>query len=216
MKKSHHSGIFVLRTDNTYGHLSQRHEMEDLEYAVSNTPFSETLSNTRHIGSVVSNKRVRVGLFVFFLFVFLFAGKAAHLQIMEGNHYRALAEGNRYRTQRILPQRGQILDRNGVVLTENIPSFILTMTITDLPKDETERRTLFDYVSALAGIQPTDLDLLLTQFSSSQNEPIPVKRNIAFEPAMHLAIEAKKLPGFGLETASVGSAGGYGASADQV
>jgi len=200
---SPHSRLFVLQTDHPQAKLLSRHEMEDLEYVVTEGAFSETLSNTRHLGSVVSGKRIHYALLLFFAVMMLFLTKSAFLQLLDGSHYRALAEGNRYDTSRIIPQRGLILDRNGVVLTENIPSFTLTMTIKNLPQDENERRALFHSVSLLAGVQPTDFDLLLTQYSSALGEPIPVKRNISYEPAMRLAIEVKKLPGFGLQTSSV-------------
>ncbi|MEK7614888.1 MAG: penicillin-binding protein 2 [Patescibacteria group bacterium] len=202
-KKRRSSSLFVLQTGDTRGHLQARHEMEDLEYAISNQPFDGVLSNTRKLGSVISPKNLRIAMILFFLTVLIFFGRAFGLQIMENGHYRALAEANRYQTNRVTPQRGMIFDRNGNVLTQNIPSFTLTMTIAKLPREEKERRAIFARVSALTGVQPTDFDLLLTDFSKGQTEPIPVKRHIPFEPAMRLAIEAKQLPGFDLETSSL-------------
>ncbi|MBI4713683.1 penicillin-binding protein 2 [Candidatus Uhrbacteria bacterium] len=187
------SKLFVLQEDGMFDKLVDRHGV---------TVF-EPLPNTRCIGSVITQKRLHIALAIFFLTLFLFLGRSIQLQIFQGNHFLALAESNRYRIEHLIPQRGLIYDRNGILLAENIPSFILTMTIADLPKDVNERYTLFNKVSEMAGIQRTDLDLLMTQFSNTPTEAVPVKRNILFERAMQLAIEVKNFPGFHLQTSTL-------------
>jgi len=191
--QSPHSRLFVLQENGPLGKLTDR----------SGVTIFEQLPNTRCIGSVITFWRIRLALVIFFIMLTVFFGRSVQLQIFQGDHFRALAESNRYRTERLVPQRGLIFDTNGVVLAENIPSFVLTMTIADLPKDENERYELFDSVSKLAGVQPTDLDLLMTQYAKNSTEAIPVKRNINFERAMHLAIEIKNLPGFHLQTSTL-------------
>jgi penicillin-binding protein 2 len=199
----HTSRIFVIQSENTLGRVSGRREIEDVKYTSSNEPFSTTLSNTRHLGSVIPPKRLNKALVLLICVFLLFVGRSAHLQIFKGDEYYRLAEANRFRTMRVLPQRGLILDRRGEALAQNIPSFVLTMTIADLPRGEEERRALFARVSELSGVQPTDLDLLLTEYARNPSEAIPVKRHIAFERAMHLAIETKNLPGFALQTSTL-------------
>ncbi len=191
--QSPHSRLFVLQENGPIGKLTDR----------SGVTIFEQLPNTRCIGSVITFWRIRLAQVVFFLMLIVFLGRSVQLQIFQGDHFRALAESNRYRTERLVPQRGLIFDTHGIVLAENIPSFVLTMTIADLPTDENERYELFDSVSKLAGIQPTDLDLLMTQYAKNQTEAVPVKRNINFERAMHLAIEIKNLPGFNLQTSTL-------------
>ncbi len=194
------SRVFVVQSENPLGRVSGRRQMEELEYAISNEPFAPVLSNTRHLGSVIPLRRLRIAIGLLVTIFVLFIGRSAHLQIVSGADYRHLAEANRFRTVRVLPQRGLILDRRGQVLAKNIPSFVLTMTIADLPREDDERRSLFARVSEISGIQPTELDLLLTEFAKKPFEAIPVKRHIAYERAMHLAIETKNLPGFALQT----------------
>lgn len=190
------SRVFVLQNGNELGRLSDRREME-LE------PISDLLTNRRHLGSVIRPHRLKIAVGLLVSIFLLFLGRSAQLQIWDGDSYRSLAEANRFRTMRVLPERGLIFDARGKVIAENIPSFVLTMTIEDLPRAEQERRVLFDRVSELAGIQPTEFDLLLTQFAKNPTEPIPVKRHIAYEQAMRLAIETKQMPGFELEASSI-------------
>lgn len=202
-KRHRSSRVFPLQSNQPFGRVSDRRRIEDMEYAVSNQPFDAVLSNTRHIGSVISLTRLKWACVLLFCLLLLFVARSAHLQISQGGHYRALAEANRFRTVRIIPQRGTLSDRHGTILARNIPSFVLTMTIADLPKDTQERRDLFSRMSSIAGIQPTDLDLLLTEYAKTPTEPIPVKQHLPFERAMHLAIETKTMPGFSLQASTL-------------
>lgn len=47
------------------------------------------------------------------------------VQVVQGSHYRQLAESNRLRQLPVRAPRGLIYDRNGVLLVENIPSYDL-------------------------------------------------------------------------------------------
>lgn len=48
-------------------------------------------------------------------------GRLGELQVIKGEYYRNLAEGNRVRRVPIVAARGKILDRNGIVLVDNEP-----------------------------------------------------------------------------------------------
>ena len=49
------------------------------------------------------------------------------LQISEGERYRSLSENNRIRLRRVRATRGVILDRHGLVVVDNRPSFDLPL-----------------------------------------------------------------------------------------
>src|ERR1700678_329064 len=51
------------------------------------------------------------------------AGRLFYLQVLKHDYYSNLSQGNRIRTEPIPPSRGLILDRNGVVLADNLPAF---------------------------------------------------------------------------------------------
>ena len=51
------------------------------------------------------------------------AGRLFYLQVLMHEYYSTLSQGNRIRTEPIPPSRGLILDRNGVVLADNLPAF---------------------------------------------------------------------------------------------
>jgi penicillin-binding protein 2 len=51
------------------------------------------------------------------------AGRLFFLQVLRYQYYAELSQGNRVRTDPVPPSRGLILDRHGVVLAENRPSY---------------------------------------------------------------------------------------------
>lgn len=74
--------------------------------------------------------KLRLGvaaLIVFFLFAVL-AFRFSYLQLKQYNHYQTLAENNRISLVPIIPNRGLILDKNGVVLAHNFFAYTLEVT----------------------------------------------------------------------------------------
>lgn len=53
--------------------------------------------------------------------ILVIIGRLAELQVIKGAYFRELAEGNRVRRVPIVAARGKILDRNGVVIVDNLP-----------------------------------------------------------------------------------------------
>lgn len=135
----------------------------------------------------------------------LLIGRAAQLQVVKGTHYAALAEANRVREYTLVPPRGIIYDRFGVPLVQNVPTFMFTMTFSDLPKEEPEREQTLVRAADLSGVPRTDIDLLLTEAKRDPFEAFTLKKGIPYEAAMRLAIEASTLSGFRLETGTVRS-----------
>ena len=73
---------------------------------------------------LVSNRLIFAGLFSLVLFgIIIF--RLVMLQIVEFEHFDSLSNRNRVDIEPLAPQRGLIYDRNGVLLSENIPTFSL-------------------------------------------------------------------------------------------
>ncbi|MEO0577020.1 MAG: penicillin-binding protein 2 [Pseudomonadota bacterium] len=72
-----------------------------------------------------------------FVFVLLASGavvaRLTQLQVMDHNYYSELSAGNQIRLEAAPPTRGLILDRNGVVLAENLPVYQLEMIAEQVP-----------------------------------------------------------------------------------
>ena len=157
------------------------------------------------LGLTIPKRRFAIAGAFFLLSCGLLVGRAAQLQIIDGGKYASLAEANRVRTYTLLPPRGIVYDRFGKILIQNVPSFVFTLTYADLPITSSERENTIARAADLAGVPRTEIDLLLTNAEKDPFEPFEVKKGIAYETAMRLAIEAQSLPGFRLEDTAIRS-----------
>lgn len=173
----------------------------DLEQFLATSPNKNASLHARGpvaLTTSVNRRRLRLGLFLFLSVSSLFLARSAHLQIIRGADYAALSNKNKEHVELLVPPRGLIRDVAGTLLAWNEPAFVLTITQSELPQEE--RGAIFLRVSALSGLQPTDLDLLLSRYASRPFDPIPVADDIPYETAIRLAIEVPDLPGFSLTT----------------
>lgn len=78
------------------------------------------------------------------------------LQQTKGPDLLAQAEDNRFAVLRADAPRGVILDRNGKLLANNLPSFNVTITPAFLPADEAEIQAVYERLSLLTGVPVTN------------------------------------------------------------
>jgi penicillin-binding protein 2 len=86
--------------------------------------------------SRVVNERLIFAAIIAGLLFSVVMARLAILQVMEHEHFESLSKQNRIDIESLPPQRGLIYDRNGVVLAENIPIFILELTPEKVPDIE--------------------------------------------------------------------------------
>lgn len=199
--KTTKSRVFVLQDDSRLGSACDISNPKLLDH-VTNPFFVGEMEGGSFLHPTFSRFRVRLFLGLVFVCISLFICRAVQLQVIQGKDYTLLAEGNRHRIEHVVPARGTIFDQDGNILASNEPTFTVTMTIADIPDDTAERNAAIAKVANLSGLQPTDIDLLISNYASRPYEPIPVKENVPYEQAMRLAIEVADIPGFDLHTST--------------
>ena len=80
-------------------------------------------------------------------------GRIWYLQIYEHQRFEVLSKDNRVRLVPVPPVRGQIYDRNGKVLAENIPVFTLEI----LPSEVRNMDTLLDDIAQIVQVSPNEI-----------------------------------------------------------
>jgi penicillin-binding protein 2 len=130
------------------------------------------------------------------------AGRAAWMQLKEGDNFRAQAEANRLRTEPLLPRRGIIVDREGRVLADNIPRFQVTLTPFDMPHDQDEVENEVADASRLLGLSVNTLLPIANATGTARDEEVVVADQVSYKDAMAFAIDLPNLPGFALEVAA--------------
>ncbi|GAC1456277.1 MAG: penicillin-binding protein 2 [Candidatus Limnocylindrales bacterium] len=143
-----------------------------------------------------------MGLIVILLLGMLTA-RLWDLQVVNGAHYRALAEDNRILRLPVTADRGIIVDRTGKILVRNIPGFAVSVVPVDLPRSR--EIDVAGRLGVLVGREGQEiLELLAAQRVRNPYEPVKVStKPIAREIALLLAERAEAYPGVRIDAESI-------------
>ena len=133
------------------------------------------------------------------IFVSILYAKVAWLQILKGDYYYTMAEGNRIRIERIEAKRGVIYDRNFKPLVRNKANFLLYLVPADLPEDEGELENIITKISdILDSVTADDIKAELSKVDRGSLEaylPLFIVDDIEYEQAMKIYLESSSWPG---------------------
>ena len=119
-----------------------------------------------------------------------------YLQILSGDKYLAEANQNQIRTVRVQAPRGEILDRNGVVLVDNKPGNAVKIDPTKLPHDPRARDLVYRRLAHTLDMNPHALEksvnaqLLVEPFT-----PPTVKSDVPIDLVGYLEEHQSRFPG---------------------
>jgi penicillin-binding protein 2 len=131
------------------------------------------------------------GVLVFIAFGALFA-RFFYLQVALHKHYQTLAETNRIAIVPIVPNRGVITDRNGVVLAQSYSAYTLEIQPSRVKNlDET-----IDALAAIVDVQPRDRKRFRKLLDESKNfESLPLRTRLSDEEVARFAVNRFRFPG---------------------
>jgi penicillin-binding protein 2 len=152
------------------------------------------MTELRDVEADLSRFRARVlvvGLVILLAFS-LVAARLVYLQVVRHDDLNAQAESNRTAVVPIVPNRGLILDRNGVVLATNYSAYTLEITpskVGDL--DET-----IEALGHLVEITPRDKRRFKKLRDESRNfESLPIRTRLSDEEVARFAAQRFRFPG---------------------
>lgn len=126
--------------------------------------------------------------------------KIFYLQIIKGNEYLQLAEGNRIRLKPIVAERGIILDRYGKQLVQNVPSFSLAVVPQDLPRNLGQRQNIIERLSEISELTVDEINEKIKKYGNYSYQSLVLKENLDYETALQLYIKNASLPGVLIES----------------
>ena len=128
--------------------------------------------------------------FVMAMFFLLFL-RFFWLQVIQHEHYSTLAEANRISIAPIVPNRGIIVDRNGVVLAHNYSAY--TLEITPSKVDDLEK--LIDGLAEVVEITPRDRRRFKKLIEESKSfESLPIRNRLSDEEIARFAANRYRFP----------------------
>ncbi|RLB07338.1 MAG: penicillin-binding protein 2, partial [Deltaproteobacteria bacterium] len=136
----------------------------------------------------LQRKIIWLDLFVISLF-FILVLRLWYLQVIKGQEYRIRSEHNRIRLREIPAYRGKIMDRNGIILVDNKPSYNLYLIPEEIKKVDDLLKKL-SYMVKLDNIKEIK-EKLLNIKKACAFKPICIKRGLSFDEVAK--IETNKL-----------------------
>jgi penicillin-binding protein 2 len=179
--------------------------------SVYRSPWSEDvfISDNRErerVGNSFDARGLPILAILLFSCLGLLIGRTAWLQIVKGEYYYSMAEGNRIRIERVQPRRGVIYDKYLNPLVRNRANFMLYFIPSDLPEEKEKLEPLFAEISELLGPETAEsakqalAEIDLKSIEAFQ--PLFIKDNIAYETAMRLYLDSEKWSGVVLSSRS--------------
>ena len=126
----------------------------------------------------------------------LLAARFFYLQVFQHDVYRAKAEDNRISIVPVLPNRGLLLDRNGVIVARNYQGYTLEI----FPRKVASLERTIDELAELIDIQPRDRARFRKLLAETRNaESLPIRSRLSDEEAAKFAANRFRYEGVELK-----------------
>lgn len=126
------------------------------------------------------------------LFIGGLAARMNYLQVDQADQFRLLAEENRINIRLIPPTRGEIFDRNGVRLAENVPSYRIVM----VREDAGDYAQVMQRLAQLIDIDQATYDDAMAEIeNSAQFLPVTIVEDVSWDDVSRVSVNAPALPG---------------------
>jgi len=130
--------------------------------------------------------------FIFLCFALLFA-RFFWLQVVKHEMYATQAEDNRIAIIPIVPNRGLILDRNGVVLARNFSAYTLEITPSKITQD---LDVVIDELAELVEIESKHRKRFKKLMEESRSfESLPIRTRLTEEEVARFTVQRFRFPG---------------------
>ncbi|HEY5993101.1 MAG TPA: penicillin-binding protein 2 [Gallionellaceae bacterium] len=136
--------------------------------------------------------RLLLSLGFVLLLMLILLGRFFYLQVVRHSDFSTMAETNRIKPMPIAPNRGQILDRNGVVLARNYSGYTLEID----PSKVSNLEGTIDELSKLVTITPKDRRIFKKLKAESHNyASLPIRSRLNDTEAARFAAQQYRFPG---------------------
>ena len=150
----------------------------------------ELKNHQREIFNFRFRLAISIGFVVLLLAILLL--RFIYLQALRHDYYQTLAESNRISIVPIVPNRGLILDRNGVVLAHNYSGYTLEIT----PSKLKDLEATINELSTLVEIAPRDRKRFKKLLAESHNfETLMIRNRLSNEEVARFAAQQYRFPG---------------------
>lgn len=152
------------------------------------------MNELKNIAQEIGHFRLRiVAAAAFVLFAFgLLGARLVYLQIYRHDELSTQAENNRITIVPIVPNRGLILDRNGVVLANNYSAYTLEIT----PSKVDNLEATIDQLTQIVDIQPRDRKRFKRLMDENKSfESLPIRTKLSDDEVARFTVQRFRFAG---------------------
>ncbi len=143
-------------------------------------------------------RRAWVAAIVSLLLIMLLIARLIYLQLYEYSRFKSLSENNRIRITSIVPNRGLIYDRNGVIMAENQPSYRLEI----IPEQVKDIEAMISGLSELVQLDERSLKRFRRAMKRSRSfNGVPLRTKLSDDEVARLAVNRHRFPGMEITAA---------------
>jgi penicillin-binding protein 2 len=125
------------------------------------------------------------------------AGRLYYLQVVAADQYALLADENRINHRLLPPARGVVLDRNGVPLARNRPTYRVLV----IPEQAKDLAATLQAVGRLIPLPPERVAEVMAEAGRRRAfVPITIRDDLAWSELSRIAVHAPELPGVALDS----------------
>tara|TARA_B100001250_G_scaffold19625_1_gene16755 strand:- start:10091 stop:11860 length:1770 start_codon:yes stop_codon:yes gene_type:complete len=129
----------------------------------------------------------RVLFFILCSLMIVLIGRYYYLQVVEYDRHFSKSQINRVKAVTTYASRGLIFDRNGELLVDNYPTYVLTVT----PYKLDDKEKSFKELSSILNTKPDELDRRYKKYYRGRMLPTIIAKNLSFKQISE--IEERKL-----------------------
>jgi len=128
------------------------------------------------------------------------AGRLYYLQVVEADRYTTMADENRIGVRLIAPRRGLILDRFGVRMADNRPTYRVVM----VPEQARDIEATLDAVASLIPMTEQDRRRVLRDARRRHSfVPLSLRDDLSWDEMARIEVNTLELPGVSVEQALI-------------
>ncbi len=116
----------------------------------------------------------------------------AYLQVVQHDYYQTKAEDNRISIVPIAPNRGNIVDHNGVILARNYSAYTLEIS----PRQVTDVEATINELATIIDVRPSDRNRFRRMLVEAKGaDSLPIKTRLSDEEVARFAANRYRFPG---------------------
>ncbi len=155
---------------------------------------NEKIGKSNNNEEIFKRKIIALGV-ICVLGSLILIGRLFYVQIIKNSYYDNLARNNKEQIIPVDAYRGEIYDRNGIIVAENVKRYTMYIIPVYLPKNYFEKEELLHRVSKVFNIDLGNIKSKLKKHTTTTYDSVEIAEDITLAQMSYLAERSEEYPG---------------------